>query len=58
MLIYHVDESVTTDNQNEWYPGHTSFGHYLVALEQGDGLYELEKGMGRGNAGDPFRGQR
>jgi len=54
--IYHIDESVTTGNDNEWYPGNTSNGHYLVALEQADGLWNLEHGNGRGDAGDPFPG--
>ena len=56
LLIYHVDESVTSDNMNEWYPGHTSSGHYLVALEQADGLYNLEKGNNRGDEGDCYPG--
>ena len=56
LLIYHVDESVTSDNMNEWYPDHTSSGHYLVALEQADGLYDLEKGNNKGDAGDCYPG--
>lgn len=56
LLVYHIDESIASDNQNEWYPGHTSSGHYLVALEQADGLYELDKGINSGNAADPFPG--
>ncbi|MFA6455992.1 MAG: M6 family metalloprotease domain-containing protein, partial [Bacteroidota bacterium] len=56
LLIYHIDEAVTSDNQNEWYPGHTTSGHFLVALEQADGLYELEKSNNSGNTGDPFPG--
>lgn len=54
--IYHVDESVTTGNDNEWYPGYTSNGHYLVALEQADGLWNLEHGTNRGDIGDPYPG--
>jgi len=54
--IFHVDENVPTGNNNEWYPGNTSNGHYLVALEQADGNYELEKGISSGNSGDPFPG--
>ena len=56
LLVYHVDESVTTDNDNEWYPGHTTSGHYLVALEQADGLWNLEKYSNSGDGADPFPG--
>jgi immune inhibitor A len=56
LLIYHVDESVTTENEDEWYPGHTTSGHYLVALEQADGLFDLEKDVNRGDSGDPYPG--
>jgi immune inhibitor A len=56
LLIFHVDEAVSTDNDREWYPGYTSYGHYLVALEQADGLYDLENGNNRGNTGDPYPG--
>ncbi len=56
LLIYHVDESVSTMNILEWYPGHTDAGHYLVALEQADGQYHLEKKLSRGDSGDPYPG--
>lgn len=56
LLIYHIDESVSSQNDNEWYPGYTSYGHYLVALEQADGLWELEKDIDSGDSGDPFPG--
>jgi immune inhibitor A len=56
LLIYHIDENVSTDNDNEWYPGHTFSGHYLVALEQADSLYQLEKFQNYGDVGDPFPG--
>ena len=58
LLIYHVDEAVTTDNDNQWYPpDHTTFGHYLVALEQADGLWELEKSYtAQADIGDPYPG--
>jgi immune inhibitor A len=44
LLIWHVDENISdyTANDNEWYPGHTAYGHYKVALEQADGLWQLE----------------
>ena len=60
LLIWHIDEAMTTgnntDNANEWYPGHTSSGHMRVALEQADGLWELEKNIDNGDTGDPFPG--
>lgn len=60
LLIWHIDESMAsgdnTDNADEWYPGHTSSGHFRVALEQADGLYELEKNLDNGDTGDPFPG--
>jgi M6 family metalloprotease-like protein len=55
LLIYHVDETQTTNN-NPWYPGHTAFGNYKVALDQADGLWQLEQGRGVADAGDPFPG--
>ncbi len=48
LLIFHVDPSVSTGNTNE--------NHYLVDLEQADGLRELNTTTGRGNAADPFPG--
>jgi immune inhibitor A len=58
LLIWHIDEGVSASvaNDNEWYPGHTTTGHYLVALEQADNLYALEKNVDNGNSGDPFPG--
>lgn len=55
LLIWHVDDQVW-HNQYEWYPGHTTFGHYLVALEQADNLFSLEKGTSLGDAGDSYPG--
>lgn len=55
LLIWHIDDQAT-HNQYEWYPGHTNFGHYQVALEQADNLYQLEKNSSLGDAGDPFPG--
>jgi immune inhibitor A len=54
--IFHIDENVTSQNDSEYYPGHTTQGHYLVAMEQADGLYSLEKNVNRGDAGDPYPG--
>jgi immune inhibitor A len=57
LLIWHIDDGVETDNDNEWYPpDHTSGGHYLVALEQADGLWQIEKSASQGNTGDPYPG--
>jgi immune inhibitor A len=60
LLIWHIDETqagpLNSNNDNEWYPGFTSNGNYLVALEQADGLYEMDKKISKGNAGDPFPG--
>ncbi|MCH8023571.1 MAG: M6 family metalloprotease domain-containing protein [Candidatus Marinimicrobia bacterium] len=56
LLIYHVDETVGTQNDNEWYPGYTASGHYLVALEQADGNWDLETSTNSGDGGDPFPG--
>ena len=56
LLIWHVDDNVSSDNTQEWYPGHTTSGHYLVAVEQADGLFQLEQNQNNGNSGDPFPG--
>lgn len=55
VLIWHVDET-QSGNDNQWYPGYTSYGHYLVALEQADGQWHLEQNTNGGDAGDPFPG--
>ncbi|MDH4157093.1 MAG: M6 family metalloprotease domain-containing protein [candidate division Zixibacteria bacterium] len=55
LLIWHVDESYE-DNQYEWWPEAAGSNHYAVALEQADGLYELERNMDYGDAGDCFPG--
>lgn len=62
LLIWHVDE----DKWNPWeynrYECTVSPGcqcpvwHYLVALEQADGLLDLENKTNVGDAGDPFPG--
>jgi len=58
VLIWHIDEDAISSgriNDNEWYPpDQLEAGHYTVALEQADGLYELEKYINGGNVGDPF----
>jgi M6 family metalloprotease-like protein len=56
LLIYHVDETALSQNDDEWYPGYTEYGNYLVALEQADGLWELEQAFSYGDSGDPYPG--
>lgn len=56
LLLWHIDET-RTGNSYEWYPGCTSCtSHYKVALVQADNLFQLEKKLNRGDAGDPFPG--
>jgi M6 family metalloprotease-like protein len=55
LLVWHVDDSVN-GNDNQWYPGYTSSGHYHVALEQADGLWQIEQAQNYGDPGDPFAG--
>jgi immune inhibitor A len=47
LLIYHVDETVANNNNEN---------HYKVALEQADGNFDLENKVNRGDGGDPFPG--
>ncbi|HOD66269.1 MAG TPA: M6 family metalloprotease domain-containing protein [candidate division Zixibacteria bacterium] len=62
LFIWHIDETKATadntDNTQEWWPGAgmNPAEHYRVALEQADGLWELEKRLDYGDAGDPFPG--
>jgi len=59
LLIYHIDMNVGGvwgANNKEWYPGSGS-DHYLVALEQADGNWDIEHRRNYGDAGDPFPGQ-
>jgi len=55
LLIWHIDDFKPT-NRYEWWPESFNTSHYKVALEQADGLYELEKKINYGNNGDPFPG--
>lgn len=55
LLIWHVDDAMSS-NDNEWVPGQNPVYHYLVALEQCDGLYEIEYGFDVGDATDAFPG--
>ncbi len=55
LLIWHIDES-KTNNDQQWFTGEDSTNHYLVALKQADGLYEIEQDIDLGDAADPFPG--
>jgi len=55
LLIWHIDDA-KTDNDEEWWPGVTSTHHFLVALEQADGLYQIDHATSQGDAADPFPG--
>jgi len=55
LMIYHIDDN-KSGNTQEWYPGHTASGNYLVAIEQADGLFELERDINSGNGADPWPG--
>ncbi len=55
LLIWHIDDA-KSGNTQEWWPGQTDANHYRVALEQADGLWELEKKLDFGDGDDPFPG--
>ena len=58
LLVYHVDDNITNGNigATPWYPGRDASKHYEVALEQADGLWEMEKNIDLGDGADPFPG--
>jgi len=53
VLVYHCDDAMS-DNDNQWIEGESDTGalHYLCALEQADGKFDLEKNINAGDAGD------
>ena len=53
IAIWHIDEA-KTDNRNECTTATGCTNHYKVALEQADGLFELEKNVDRGDTGDLY----
>ena len=60
IAIWHIDESnlnSAVGYQSEGYPGGPGYPklHYMVALEQADGHFDLEKGYNRGDSTDLFR---
>ncbi len=57
LLIWHIDDTMTgnqseCDALNNW----TCAGHLLVALEQADGLWDIEHKSDQGDLGDPYPG--
>jgi immune inhibitor A len=55
LLVWHIDDA-KSDNTQEWWPGQPGSNHYAVALEQADGLFEMEHKTDFGDASDPFPG--
>jgi M6 family metalloprotease-like protein len=55
MMIWHVD-TMGGNNDNQWYPPMPAAQHYLVALEQADTTWSLEKAFDMGEPGDRFPG--
>ncbi len=55
LLIWHIDENMNS-NANPWWPDKGTYVHNIVALEQADGNYGLEKNTSSGDRGDPFPG--
>ena len=47
LLVYHIDESIDSNDYER---------HYMVGLVQADGLRQLEQGVSEGDTGDPFPG--
>ncbi len=55
LLIWHIDDDKLR-NDREWWPGMAASDHLGVALEQADGLFELEHKLDAGDNIDPFPG--
>jgi len=53
LLIWHIDEG-KSNNSKEWTPGDPASNHFLVALEQPDGRYDLENNSNSGDVGDCY----
>ena len=51
LLIWHVDETAVYNNRAN------AVAPYLLALEQADGRYDLEKKIDKGDEGDPWPGE-
>ncbi|MHB8996502.1 MAG: M6 family metalloprotease domain-containing protein [Armatimonadota bacterium] len=54
VMIWHIDRLGSNDDQ--WHPPMAPQKHYMVALEQADGLWSLEKAANMGEASDSFPG--
>ena len=55
ICIYHIDDN-KYGNTQEWYPGLPGSQHYLVAMEQADGAFDLERDRNGGDSSDPWPG--
>ena len=55
LMVWHIDEG-KSDNTQEWYPGQTNANHFKVALEQADGLFEMDQNIDNGDGWDVFPG--
>ncbi len=59
LCIWHIDEA-KSGNDDEGYPGQAGWPgnnrHYKLALLQADGLFQMERGLNRGNRGDVYHG--
>jgi len=53
LMISLIDEAKHSNSQ-PWYPGKPKTSHYMVAVIQNDGLWDLEKNVSRGNAEDLY----
>ena len=56
LAIWHIDDSKTSNNAECYPPNNCMVNHYRVALEQADGLWNLEKNNNPGDTGDLFPG--
>ena len=55
LTVWHIDDS-KADNSQEWYPSQPNTDHFKVALEQADGLFEMEHKNDNGDGWDVFPG--
>ncbi|MCH9024339.1 MAG: M6 family metalloprotease domain-containing protein [candidate division Zixibacteria bacterium] len=55
LMVWHIDDS-KSGNSQEWYPGQPDANHFKVALEQADGLFDLDTNVDNGDGADVFPG--
>ncbi|MFQ5452571.1 MAG: FlgD immunoglobulin-like domain containing protein, partial [Candidatus Zixiibacteriota bacterium] len=55
LQIWHIDDNIS-GNDLEWWPGLSPVDHFQVAMEQADGLFELEHANDYGDGNDVFPG--